>query len=47
VEGGIVLVELSAMHGQSGANSGRELPEMCLQPNEVPAMTDYPSAAEA
>ena len=47
VEGGIVLLELSDMRGQSAADSDEELPAMCLQPNEVSAMTDYPSAAEA
>lgn len=47
VEGGIVLLELSEIRGQSEANSGEELPEMCLQPNDVSSMSDYPSAAEA
>lgn len=47
VEGGIVLLELSEMRGQSQGASGRELVGMCLQPSEGPAMPDYPSAAEA
>jgi nitrite reductase (NADH) small subunit len=47
IEGGIVLVELSVMLGQSGADSADELPEICLHPNDVSATTDYPSAAEA
>jgi len=47
VEGDIVLLELSAIREQCEADSGGELPELCLQPNEVPAMTDYPPAAEA
>lgn len=46
VEDGIVLLELGAIHVQSEADSADELPEICLQPNDVSAMTD-PSAAEA
>lgn len=47
VEGGIVLVELSDIRGQSEAKPRAELPEMCVQPNEIPTISDYPSAAEA
>ena len=47
VEGGVVLLELSEMRRQSRADSGGQLPEMCLQANDVPLMTDCPSAAEA
>jgi len=46
-EGGIVLLELRDIRGQSQAASGGELAAMCLQPNDVPAITDYPSTAEA
>ena len=47
VEGGVILLELSGMLRQSQADSGGQLPEMCLQANDVPLMTDHPSAAEA
>ena len=47
VESGVVLLELCDMREQSPADSGGQLPEICLQANDVPAMTDYPSAAEA
>jgi len=47
VESGIVLLELSDVRGESGANSGEALPQTCLQPSEVPVMTNYPSTAEA
>ena len=47
VEGGVVSLEWSDMRGRSQADSGAQLPEMCLQANDVPAMTDYTSAAEA
>lgn len=47
VEGGIVLLELRDMCAKSEAKCGGELPELCVQPNEIPSITDYPSAAEA
>jgi nitrite reductase (NADH) small subunit len=47
VEGGVVLLELSDMREHSRADSGERLPEMCLQANDVPAMSDCPSAVEA
>ena len=47
VEGGVVLLELREMRRQPQADSGGRLPEMCLQANDVPLMTDCPSAAEA
>jgi nitrite reductase (NADH) small subunit len=47
VEGGVVLLELSEMCGQSQADSGGQLPKMCLQADDLPMMTVYPSAAEA
>ncbi len=47
VEGGIVLLELSDLSGQSEVNSSRDLTGMCLQPNDLPAVADYSSAAEA
>jgi nitrite reductase (NADH) small subunit len=47
VEGEVVLLELSDMRGRSQADSGGQVPEMCLQANDGLAMTDYPSAAEA
>jgi nitrite reductase (NADH) small subunit len=47
VEGGVILLDLSEMLRQSQTDSGGQLPEMCLQANDVPLMTDYPSAAEA
>lgn len=46
VESGIVLLDLSELRGESGANSSEKLPEACLQPNVVPGITNYPSAAE-
>ena len=36
VEGGVVLLELSEIRGQSQVDSGGQLPEMCLQTNDVP-----------
>jgi hypothetical protein len=47
VEGGVILLDLSEMLRQSQTDSGGQLPEMCLQANDVPLMVDYPSAAEA
>lgn len=47
VEGGVVMLEMDDMHERPEADSDGELPEMCLQPNKVAAMRDYPSAAEA
>ena len=47
VEGGVVWLELSDIRGQSPAHSGGQLPEMCVQANDIPAMTECPSAAEA
>ena len=47
VEDEIVLLELGEMGGQSDADSGRELAQVCLRPNELPTLTDYASTAEA
>ena len=47
LEGVVVLLDLSEIGRQSQADSGGQLPEMCLQANDVSLMTDYPSAAEA
>ncbi len=47
VEDGIVLLNLSDVRGQSAVRTSDEMPEMCLHSNEVSAITDYPSAAEA
>ena len=47
LEGGVVLLELSEMRRQSLADSDGQLPEMCLQADDVPLITDCPSAAEA
>lgn len=47
VDSGVVLVELSDMRAKSEAKSGGGLPEMCVHPNEIAAITDYPSIAEA
>lgn len=42
VEGGIVLLELKEVPGQSQAEPAHEdLPKMCLQSNQVPTMTNY------
>jgi nitrite reductase (NADH) small subunit len=45
VEGGIVMLQMDDLHERPEADSDRELPEMCLQSNDV--LTEYPSAAEA
>lgn len=47
VDRDVVLLELSDMSGQAQKASCEEFSEMCLQPAEVPVITDYPSAAEA
>jgi nitrite reductase (NADH) small subunit len=47
VDGGIVLLELDGIRKESDVNPDEELPQICLRPNEVHAVTDYPSAAEA
>ena len=47
VEGGIVMLDMSDVSGRSEADADEELAEICLQPSEVTAMRDYPSAAEA
>jgi nitrite reductase (NADH) small subunit len=47
VEAGIVLLEFTDNTTESEAASSGQLSAMCLQPDEAPAMTNYPSAAEA
>lgn len=47
VESGIVLLEMSDKSEQSDVGSEGDMPEICLQRDEVSAMTDYPSAADA
>jgi nitrite reductase (NADH) small subunit len=47
VDGGIVLLELTDNTSESEAASSGQMTAMCVRPNEVLAMTDYASAAEA
>ena len=44
VEGGIVLLELNEVREESEADSDGKVPEICLQPNQIPAIAEYPSA---
>lgn len=46
VDGGIVWLELDDIGKECEADEDASLPQMCLEPGEVRAMTDYPSAAE-
>ena len=46
VEDGKVLLELRDLRGQSEVDPVGKLTEMCLQANDVPAITDCQSAAE-
>jgi nitrite reductase (NADH) small subunit len=47
VEGGIVLLELDEVCGQSEEDTADDLPEISAQANEISAIRDYPPAAEA
>jgi len=47
VEDGFVLVELTATRRASETATMESLQVMCVQPNEIVAMSDYTTAAEA
>lgn len=44
VEGGIVLLELSEVREESEADSDGKAPEICVQPDQIPAFAQNPSA---
>jgi nitrite reductase (NADH) small subunit len=47
VDEGIVLLELNELCEQTEGTRAANLPEMCVQRNGIPPITDYPSVAEA
>lgn len=47
VEEGIVLLELADNCSETNSTPNVRLPMMCIQPDELAAMTEYPSRAEA
>lgn len=47
VEGEIILLEMNENRSESDKPSSRELTAMCIGSNEIAAMKNYPSAAEA
>lgn len=44
VEGGIVLLELSDVRGELEAHPAGKVSEICVQPDQIPAIAEYPSA---
>ena len=47
VEGGVILMELRVSRNVSAEQHKQDLTVMCVRPDEIAAMTDYPAAAEA